>query len=136
MREKLRAKPIPGETVERRILLIRGQRVMLDSDLAQLYAVSTKRLNEQVKRNRDRFPALIERGDAELFKMLMDSPALARPELEPAQRLSACLEGCRGLAERHRGRARHLVDQMECCGSHCQRAGLPRHSLGFVESHQ
>ncbi len=38
------------------ILLIRGQKVMLDSDLARLYGVSTKRLNEQVKRNRDRFP--------------------------------------------------------------------------------
>lgn len=39
-----------------RILLIRGQRVLLDSDLAQLYAVETKRLNEQVKRNMGRFP--------------------------------------------------------------------------------
>ncbi len=38
------------------ILLIRGKKVMLDADLAQLYGVSTKRLNEQVKRNRDRFP--------------------------------------------------------------------------------
>ena len=38
------------------ILNIRGQRVILDRDLARLYGVSTKRLNEQVKRNRDRFP--------------------------------------------------------------------------------
>jgi hypothetical protein len=45
------------ETAEKRILLIRGTRVMLDSDLASLYRVSTKRLNEQVKRNRARFPA-------------------------------------------------------------------------------
>lgn len=45
------------ETIESRILLIRGQRVMLDSDLARLYRVSTKRLNEQVKRNKHRFPA-------------------------------------------------------------------------------
>ena len=36
---------------------IRGQKVMLDADLAALYGVPTKRLNEQVKRNRDRFPA-------------------------------------------------------------------------------
>jgi hypothetical protein len=42
--------------VERRILLIRGQKVMLDSDLAELYGVSTTRLNEQVKRNLKRFP--------------------------------------------------------------------------------
>jgi hypothetical protein len=38
------------------ILLIRGQRIILDSDLARLYGVSTKRMNEQVKRNVDRFP--------------------------------------------------------------------------------
>ena len=44
-------------TIERRILLLRGQRVMLDSDLADLYGVSTKRLNEQVRRNIQRFPA-------------------------------------------------------------------------------
>lgn len=42
--------------VERRILLIRGKRVMLDSDLAELYGVTTSRLNEQVKRNAERFP--------------------------------------------------------------------------------
>ena len=40
-----------------RILVIRGQRVMLDADLAELYEVETKRLNEQVKRNPGRFPA-------------------------------------------------------------------------------
>ena len=39
-----------------RILIIRGQRVLLDADLAVVYGVSTKRLNEQVRRNRARFP--------------------------------------------------------------------------------
>jgi hypothetical protein len=48
---------VPVERIESRILLIRGQKVMLDSDLAGLYGVSTKRLNEQVKRNQNRFPA-------------------------------------------------------------------------------
>jgi hypothetical protein len=43
--------------VDHLIMAIRGQRVILDSDLAALYGVSTKRLNEQVKRNEDRFPA-------------------------------------------------------------------------------
>lgn len=42
--------------IESRIQVIRGLRVMLDVDLAALYGVQTKRLNEQVKRNRDRFP--------------------------------------------------------------------------------
>jgi len=45
------------EQIESRILVIRGHKVMLDSDLAELYRVSTKRLNEQVKRNKGRFPA-------------------------------------------------------------------------------
>ena len=47
---------IPVERIESRILLLRGQKVLLDSDLAELYGVETKRLNEQVKRNIRRFP--------------------------------------------------------------------------------
>ena len=43
-------------TIENKILVIRGQQVMLDRDLAELYGVETKRLNEQVKRNIERFP--------------------------------------------------------------------------------
>ena len=48
---------IPLERVERAILIPRGHRVILDSDLAALYGVPVKRLSEQVKRNSDRFPA-------------------------------------------------------------------------------
>src|ERR1017187_460938 len=47
---------VPIERIERSILLIRGEKVMLDADLAELYGVTTKRLNEQVKRNIRRFP--------------------------------------------------------------------------------
>ena len=47
---------IPMERVENRILTVRGHRVMVDTDLAEVYGVPTKRLNEQVKRNADRFP--------------------------------------------------------------------------------
>lgn len=47
---------IPEEIISNKIYLIRDQKVMLDSDLAELYQVETKRLNEQVKRNEDRFP--------------------------------------------------------------------------------
>jgi hypothetical protein len=47
---------IPVERIERSILFLQGHKVMLDSDLAELYGVTTKRLNEQVKRNKDRFP--------------------------------------------------------------------------------
>ncbi len=53
---KKRAQIIPADTVASRILTIRGQKVILDSDLAAIYGVTTKRLNEQVKRNPRRFP--------------------------------------------------------------------------------
>jgi hypothetical protein len=48
---------IPMERIERTILLIRGEKVILDADLAALYGVPTKALNQAVKRNRGRFPA-------------------------------------------------------------------------------
>ncbi|MCI0642166.1 MAG: ORF6N domain-containing protein [Gemmataceae bacterium] len=51
-----KAELIPVERIEKAILLIRGHKVLLDHDLAKLYGVSTKRLNEQVRRNRGRFP--------------------------------------------------------------------------------
>jgi len=54
---------IATEIIENRILIIRGQKVMIDKDLAQLYEVETKRLNEAVKRNIERFP------DAFMFKL-------------------------------------------------------------------
>jgi len=48
--------PVPLELIERRIYIIRGQKVMLDADLAELYQTPTKRLNEAVRRNLARFP--------------------------------------------------------------------------------
>lgn len=45
-----------SERIDRAILIIRGQKVMIDSDLAEIFGVKTKRLNEQVKRNIKRFP--------------------------------------------------------------------------------
>jgi len=47
---------VPAERIENAILFVRGHKVMLDADLARLYGVSAKRLNEAVRRNRDRFP--------------------------------------------------------------------------------
>jgi hypothetical protein len=47
---------VPVERIENKILLIRGEKVIIDSDLAELYGVETKRLNQQVRRNKDRFP--------------------------------------------------------------------------------
>jgi len=47
---------IPDEMIMNKILLLRGEKVMISNDLAVLYGVTTKRLNEQVKRNIKRFP--------------------------------------------------------------------------------
>jgi hypothetical protein len=55
--EKSALNLIPSERIERAIIMLRGQKVMLDSDLATLYRVETKQLLRAVKRNRDRFPA-------------------------------------------------------------------------------
>ena len=51
-----RTTPDTVQRIEEKIFLIRGQRVMLDSDLAKIYGVTTKRLNEQFRRNLKRFP--------------------------------------------------------------------------------
>ena len=81
--------PVSTATIERRILLIRGQRVMLDSDLGDLYGVSTKRLNEQVRRNIRRFPVDF------MFRLSPDEAAALRSQ-------NATLETGRG---KHRNRA-------------------------------
>jgi len=47
---------VPAERIERAIILVRGEKVMLDGDLAEIYGVETKRVNEQVRRNLNRFP--------------------------------------------------------------------------------
>ena len=49
---------VPMERIERAIILVRGQKVMLDRDLAGLYGVETTALNRAVKRNQSRFPAI------------------------------------------------------------------------------
>ena len=73
MKKVTRAKPslVPMEKIERSILLLRGQKVMLDSDLAELYGVKTRRLNEQVRRNRERFPKdfMFSLSDAEFANL-------------------------------------------------------------------
>ncbi len=62
---------VPLEVIEKKILFVNGQKVMLDSDLAALYGVTTKRLNEQVRRNLKRFPAdFMYQVSAEEFESL------------------------------------------------------------------
>lgn len=65
---------IPAEVIERKILLIRGQRMMLDSDLASLYGVETKVLVQAMKRNIERFP------DDFMFQLSKDEFAFLRSQ--------------------------------------------------------
>jgi hypothetical protein len=66
------------EQIEPRIRLIRGQRDLLDFDLAELYGVTTRRLNEQVRRNPDRFPAdfLFRLTSEEKSSLIAEEPHL------------------------------------------------------------
>ncbi|HQU46095.1 MAG TPA: ORF6N domain-containing protein [Pirellulales bacterium] len=65
---------VPAERIERAILLIRGQKVMLDRDLAELYGVPTKAFNQAVKRNAKRFP------DDFMFQLTADEAAALRSQ--------------------------------------------------------
>jgi hypothetical protein len=62
---------MPDEQIANKIFLVRGKKVILDRDLAELYDVETRRLNEQVKRNIDRFPSdfMFQLTDEELENM-------------------------------------------------------------------
>src|SRR4030095_3346593 len=71
---------VPAFPVESRIVLLRKRRVILDADLAQLYGVPVKRLNEQVKRNKDRFPADF------MFKLTDRAAAALRSQLAPSKK--------------------------------------------------
>lgn len=66
------AELVPAERIQSRILVLRGQRVLLDADLAEIYEVPTKRLNEQVKRNIQRFP------EDFMFQLTQQEAELAR----------------------------------------------------------
>ena len=68
---------IAHEVIERLMYLIREHKVMLDSDLAELYDVPTKRLNEAVRRNPKRFPA------AFMFRLTKDECGLLVPHIRP-----------------------------------------------------
>jgi len=74
------SKIIPVEIIEKMIYLIRGQKVMLDKDLADLYGVPTKRLNEQVKRNIRRFP------DDFMFRLGREEAGCLRPQIATLKR--------------------------------------------------
>ena len=72
-------KPVSPSEISDKILLFRDKKVMLDSDLAELYGVPTHRLNEAVKRNKDRFPSdfMFQIGSAEM-ELLISQNAIAK----------------------------------------------------------
>ena len=76
---------VPMERIERAILFIRGEKVMLDIDLATIYSVTTKRLNEQVKRNSSRFPSdfLFQLTETEKAEVVANCDHLARLKFSP-----------------------------------------------------
>jgi len=81
---KLIRMPKSGDTavfsVESRILFLRQQRVIIDADLAELYGVSVKQLNQQIKRNRERFPAdFLFQLKADEYKVLRSQIVTSKP---------------------------------------------------------
>jgi len=62
--------------VVQKIYQVRGHKIMLDEDLAELYEIPTKRLNEQVRRNLDRFPAdfMFQLTESEKSEVVTNSP--------------------------------------------------------------
>jgi len=89
---------VPVEIVEKSILLIRGQKVMLDRDLARLYGVDARVLNQAVKRNLDRFPE-------DFMFQLTPEETSALPVGAGARRLrsqNVILKNARGLHQKYR----------------------------------
>jgi hypothetical protein len=76
---------VPIERIERSILLLRGEKVMLDSDLAEIYGVETKALNQAVKRNASRFPEdfMYQLTEAEKSEVVTNCDHLARIRFSP-----------------------------------------------------
>ena len=87
----MKADPIAIQA-ERRILLLRGKKVMLDFDLAELYGVETKALNQAVKRNRERFPEdfafqlTLEEVDALRLQIETSKQRVAEPQEDEPNR--------------------------------------------------
>jgi hypothetical protein len=77
---------IPAERIERSILLIRGDKVMLDSDLADLYGIPTKALNQAMKRNKERFPSdfMFQLTKAEKTEVVTNCDHLRKLKFSPA----------------------------------------------------
>ena len=76
---------VPAEFIERRILSIRGQNVIIDADLAELYGVETKALNQAVRRHKERFPAdfVVQLTREEKLEVVTDCDHLSNLRFSP-----------------------------------------------------
>ena len=74
----------PLESIENLIHVIRGKQVMLDRDLARLYGVETFRLNEQVKRNKERFP------DDFMFQLSKEDVGFLKSQIVTLKNIVTC----------------------------------------------
>jgi hypothetical protein len=86
MSGKAGAAQLVAAPLEQRILTIRGKRVMIDADLAELYGVQTRVLNQAVRRNQERFPAefMFQLTDAEKQEVITNCDHLARLKFSSA----------------------------------------------------
>ncbi len=89
---------IPAGRIEQSIVQIRGLRVMIDADLAMLYGVPTKVLNQAVKRNRDRFPDdfMFQLNPEERQEVVTNCDHLSRLRFPPALPYAAYFERRKG----------------------------------------
>jgi len=78
---------MPPEHVDTRIFWIRGQKVILDADLAEIYGVKTKALNQAVKRNAERFPAdfMLQLTDDEKAEVVTNCDHLQSLKFSPVR---------------------------------------------------
>lgn len=77
---------IPIERIEKTILVLRGRKVIVDADLAELYGVPTKAFNQAVKRNRDRFPPdfMFQLTPEEKHELVTNCDHLSRMKFSPS----------------------------------------------------
>ena len=92
IRKPMKADVVPMERIRQAILLVRGLKVMLDRDLAMLYGVETRALNQAVKRNRERFPDdfMFELTREEIMRL--SQSVISSPELKYSKKVYAFTE--------------------------------------------
>ena len=124
---------LPADTISGKILTIRGKKVILASDLAEVYGVATKALNQAVKRNAAKFPAdfafQLAREEAKAASRLR-SQFVTLKEMATFQILTVCFHRARGHYGRNRSeQSRSHPDECLCGESVHQNARSPDQSI-------